>query len=271
VSQGADHDALPLLAPLSESVIAFLLGVYRERHSLAPDAAVSASILEPIIRRFREAVYARLAPEVNQGLIKAGSVQQAISELTGDAEDLLSTSTLAFWRAKNLIRSQSFGRYEATSVAAFAITRLVTRELDRARERNLFPPRIDLKEPRYWCFAQLLPTTQRFACPVPFPPGLADSALCWTECWPGADWDVAWDPNSTWMAMPGGAISWAKGERRDQEVHWSVPLSALGVWDPEAAALDIPALEQATHILHTIADLVLIRQAPLRFSFDGQP
>jgi len=78
-----------------------------------------------------------------------------------------------------------------------------------------------------------------------------------SRSWPGQAWDPQWRRiNSV------GAARWF-GIR---EGRWDITLEELRQWDPQAAALDVPFLEEAPDMLQMLATIALIRLAFTRLS-----
>jgi len=263
VSSVLELGLLPAFAPLSRPMVIHLLLGKRRRSLVRADNPSSVlfqetgytqdewDALEQEVRIKRQEVEALMYPLVQSKALSTEWLRQTLNIYApGEKSEQISLPTLTVWRKRGLLIYEQRNRPEATSAAALLIARMID-----VRERNWLPASIEVGEPRWWCWRQDDPQLDPTPCPLPlserFPPG----TLFWTP-WVGAAWD------SHWMRINSlGAIRWAGAVREDQQTWWTVSEQDMQHWDPKAAALNVPLLGMARHILQRIADLALMRLA----------
>ncbi len=255
---------LPLFAPLPGPVVEHLLLGKRRRHRKVPiPPLVSAleretgysqeewdSLLQEV-RVARQEVFLRMNPLVRHNALSTSWLLQALSGEKEGTGEKISHSTLKEWKNRGLIRVAPRNHPDVHDAAVV----LIARSVDR-RMRNWLPANMPPDEVRSWCWRQDAPDLPIIPCPLPLTETLGKATLLVTS-WPGQAWDPQWRRiNSV------GAARWF-GVR---EGRWDITLEELRQWDPQAAALDVPFLEEAPDMLQMLATLALIRLAFTRLS-----
>jgi hypothetical protein len=205
--------------------------------------------MEEAVREKRALAYTLLSEVIETDDYSTQWVQQTLA----DYHRAVTPPTISRWRDHGLLRYDEWNRPNADSVASLFIVSLID-----SRERRRMPSTMPKSEPFWWCWRQDSPHSPTVPCPIPLPDDLPPSSLLWTP-WAGAAWHPSW-----LNVGQRGAIRWAGTRVQFGKPLWNITEDDLRRWDPGVDEFPLGVLEMAPEILHTKANLVLLRLAQSR-------
>lgn len=258
-SQTAVPHLAPLPVPVVEHLAAFQMKSVRPHVALTLDDELERatrnfhatwSELERTVREKRARAYDLLS-EVAQGELSTSKLQEVLRSFNYP----VTKSALSRWRDSGLLRYDERNMPNADSVAAIIIARMID-----TRDKVWRPPEMSDAEPYWYCWRQDTPNSPAVPCPIPLPQDLPRAAFLWTP-WEGAAWSEGWI-NKRGM----GAVRWSSTQVLRGKLLWNISQEELRRWDPGVFTLTGEVEETAPEVLHTLANLALLRLAQAKLS-----